>query len=126
MNKKISRLLTEASIQEFSRLQQMTPMDDLSMEMLELAMAQFSKALAINKEELKGAAPAFAALGLQDEELRKLDIGAALERVAQAMSQAKDNTKKAACALAIFGKNGVRILPYLECFASKKIINHHS
>lgn len=90
-----------------------TDVDTLSNGMVRLASA-LSKA----DDESKGAGKAFAALGLDPEKLRTKDTADALLEVAKAFATIQDGSSKTALAVAVFGKAGAQLLPYLNDLAS--------
>lgn len=80
---------------------------------LSTGMVRLSVALSKADDESKGAGKAFAALGLDPAKLRTKDTADALLDVAKAFSTIQDGSSKTALAVAVFGKAGAQLLPYL-------------
>ncbi|MBN3756071.1 hypothetical protein G3N95_24235 [Paraburkholderia sp. Tr-20389] len=84
-------------------------LDDLT-----TAFKGLNKSLLESRDPLSDSAAAFKALGLNAEELRKMDPGKAFEEIAAVFPQFADGAEKAAVATQLFGKQGQALIPLLN------------
>jgi len=70
-------------------------------------------------DESKAAGAALAALGIPIEQFKQLKPEDQLEAVAKAMGGFKDGTDKTAVAIALFGKAGAEMLPFLKALGAE-------
>lgn len=78
------------------------------------ASVKLTKNLSGVDDESKAAGAALAALGIPIKEFKALDPATQIEVVAKAMAGFDDGTQKVAVALALFGKSGAQLLPFLK------------
>ncbi len=86
----------------------------INLETLAQSMSKMAKGLTVNVEETKGAGQALAALGLNVEEFRALKPAEQMLELADSFSQVEDGGTKTAAAMAIFGKQGAAMIPFLN------------
>ncbi|MBB5469374.1 hypothetical protein HDG32_005521 [Paraburkholderia sp. CI2] len=73
-----------------------------------------NKALLESRDPMSASAAAFKALGLNAQQLRSMDPGAAFEEIAQAVSGFADGAEKAAVMTQLFGKQGQALIPLMN------------
>jgi hypothetical protein len=78
------------------------------------ASVKLTKGLTGVDDESKAAGAAIAALGLNLDDFKKLAPEAQIEAVAKAMAGFANTTDKTAIAVALFGKSGAELLPFLK------------
>ncbi len=84
------------------------------MDTLAAASVKLTKGLTGVDDETKDAGAAITALGLDIEAFKKLAPADQFEEVGRALARFKDSTEKTAVAVALFGKSGAEILPFLK------------
>lgn len=85
-----------------------------SMETVVSASAKLTKGLTGVDDESKAAGSAIAALGLSIKDFKALAPADQMEAVAKALAGFKDGAEKTAVAMALFGKSGAELLPFLK------------
>lgn len=83
------------------------------------ASVKLTAALSRIDDEGQGAGKALAALGLPLEEFKRLNPVAQLEAVADALAGFEDGAGKTAVAVALFGKSGADLIPFLNDLADR-------
>lgn len=83
------------------------------------AMNKLTKGLVTTEDETKDAGAALAALGIPLKEFKALDPAAQIETVAKALAGFQDGAAKSAVAMALFGKAGAELLPFLKELAAE-------
>ncbi len=83
------------------------------------ALNKLTKGLVTTEDETKDAGAALAALGLPIKEFKALDPATQLETVAKALAGFEDGASKTAVAMALFGKSGAALLPFLKELAAE-------
>lgn len=86
----------------------------ISMEVIADASARLTKNLTGLDDESKDAGAAIAALGLDLKTFKDLKFADQLEAVGRALNGFQDGAEKTAVALALFGKSGAQLLPFLK------------
>jgi hypothetical protein len=81
------------------------------------ASVKLTDALAKADDESKGVGAALAAINVPLDEFKQLDPVAQLERVAQALAGFEDGAGKTAVAVALFGRAGAELIPFLNDLA---------
>jgi hypothetical protein len=114
---------TGASVEQLSKLERVAKVSGTSLDTVEMSLVRLAKALHSTDEESKGADKALKAIGLSVDELKGLDTGAALQKVAEALAKYEDGAGKTAIALDLLGKSGAQALPYLKDLAEAGEIN---
>lgn len=110
---------TGASVENLSALAGVAKIGGHDLGLVESSLQKLAKALHGTGEESKGAASALEALGLSAEDLRGKDTAEAMLDVAKALDQFKDGSGKTAAAIALLGKNGAALLPFLKDLAEQ-------
>lgn len=85
-----------------------------AMDSISGASVKLTKNLAAVKSETDPVVRAIESLGISFEEFKKLTPVNQLETVARAMDGFQDSSSKTAVALALFGKSGAELLPFLH------------
>lgn len=111
---------TGASVEKLSQLQQVAKIGGQDFAGVTDLITKMSRALsgAGADNEAKGVGAGLAAIGLQAEELRRLDPADALKRIALALNNYNDSGDKTAIVQAILGKSAAEYLPYLKDLAT--------
>lgn len=78
------------------------------------AMVKLTKNMTGVDDESKAAGAALTALGLSIKDFKALDPASQMEAVAKALAGFQDGAAKTAVALALFGKTGAQLLPFLK------------
>ena len=85
-----------------------------SMETVVSASTKLTKGLSGVDDESKAAGAAIAALGLNIKDFKALAPADQMEAVAKALGNFQDGAEKTAVAMALFGKTGADLLPFLK------------
>lgn len=101
----------------FASLQTAMDASGASGEQVAGAMVKLTTNLAKLDDQSKGAGKALAALGIPLDEFKSLRPDEQLERVAKALSGFEDGAAKSAVAVALFGKQGAELMPFLNDLA---------
>lgn len=111
---------TGASAEALSVLQVAASTADVTAEQLTGALIKQGKILnEIATGGGKDAAKALEDLGLNAEELRRMDPGVAFGRIAEKLGAIEDSGRKSALSLQIWGKSGAELLPLLNDLATE-------
>lgn len=86
----------------------------VSLETIASASIRLSASLVEVNDESRAAGAAIKALGIDLETFKALKPEDQLDLVAKRMAQFEDNTNKTAVAVALFGKSGAQLLPFLK------------
>lgn len=105
---------TGISIEALSELQFATEQSGASLEVLEIALKMMAKNLLSAADGSKEAAGAFEALGLDLTALLNLSPEEQFTKIAMAVADIEDPTRRAGLALKVFGKSGTNLLPLLS------------
>jgi len=89
----------------------------VSLDQMASASVKLTTALAKTDEEGKGVAQAVKALGLEFNSFKALAPVDQIEAVAKAMAGFEDGASKTAVAVALFGKSGAELMPFLNDLA---------
>ncbi len=90
-----------------------------NMDAIAQASIKLTKNLTGVDDESKAAGAALAALGIPIKDFKALDPATQIEAVAKALSVFQDGAGKTAVALALFGKAGADVLPFLKELAAQ-------
>jgi hypothetical protein len=85
-----------------------------SVDAVAAASVRLSVGLSKVDDESKGAGKALADIGIELEEFRKLDPATQMDTVAKALAGVEDGADKTAIAVALYGKAGAELLPFLK------------
>lgn len=110
---------TGASVENLSALKAVAKVSDFDFTEVESALVRLNKALHGTDDESKGAGKALAALGLDLQTLRDMDPAEAMLALAKAQESFADGGGKSAAMMAILGKNGAALIPYLKDLAEQ-------
>jgi len=111
-------VVTGTTTENISALVSVAKLSGTEVGQLEAGMVRLAATLSKAGEESKGAGKAFSLLELDPDQLRSMDTAKALQEVAKAFSEVEEGSSKTALAVAIFGKAGAELLPYLEDLAA--------
>lgn len=109
---------TGASVEALSAIKGVAKLTDMSIDSVGSAMNKLSKNMATASEDGKGAAQAVKALGLNFEQFKRLSPNEQMMAVAKSMDEFADGGGKAAAAMALYGKEGARMIPFLKDLAT--------
>ena len=109
---------TGATVEALSGMAEVGRLSDVSAQMIGSAMNKLAKNLAGASEESKGTGKAIEALGINFDAFKKLNPEEQMQAVAKAMGNSADGSGKAAVAMALYGKEGVKMLPFLKDLAT--------
>lgn len=110
---------TGASVENLSALVGVAKIGGHDLGTMEAGLQKLAKALHTTDDETKGAGKALAAIGLSMEDLSRLDTADAMLKVAQSLAEFENGSAKTAVAIALLGKNGAAMLPFLNDLAEK-------
>lgn len=113
---------TGASVEALSRLSQQAFISGTEIGTVETALVRLAKGLSGTDEESAGARRALAALGLEASKLRNLDTADALTEIALKLNEFRDSAGKTAIAVALFGRSGAQVLPFLKDLANDQAL----
>lgn len=108
---------TGASVESLSALIAVGKLSGASAEQITGAMNKLAKGLAVSNEESRGAAEALKALGINFGEFQALTPDEKIVALSKSMSNFADGSGKSAAAMALLGKSGAELLPYLKDLA---------
>lgn len=114
---------TGATVEQLSSLAAQAKISGTDMATVEQGIIRLNNALAGGDDETKGAARALAAIGLESENLRRLDPAEAYRQVAEALGKFADGGGKTAVAMAILGKSAAQQLPFMKDLAEAGRLN---
>jgi hypothetical protein len=111
---------TGASVEALSRFERVIAVTGAgSLDMVGAGLAKLAKNISMAGEDSAKSAAAFQALGL-DMKAFGNDTGRAMEEVALKLNQYQDGLNKTALAMAIFGRSGAQMLPFLKELAENQ------
>lgn len=85
--------------------------------LLQGGMVKLAKSMTEVSDKTSNAGAAFAALGIDPEELKLLDTSDAFKQLADRLNEYEDGATKTALATALLGKSGAQLLPYMKDLA---------
>lgn len=85
-----------------------------SLDSIAEASVKLTKNLQGVDDESKAAGAALAALGIPIAEFKRLNPGEQIEAISEALAGFADGPEKTAAAIALFGKSGAQLLPFLK------------
>lgn len=109
---------TGASVESLSKFGDVGRLSGVTAEQVGDAMNKLAKGMVGATEDSKGVAQAIKALGLDFDAFRALDPDKQMIAVAKAMDGFADGSGKSAAAMALFGKTGAELLPFMADLAS--------
>lgn len=111
-------IVTGTTTEKISGLAGVARLSGTEIDQVQAAMVRLSAGLAKANDETKGMGAAFSALQIDPQKLRAMDTADALQTVAKSFAQIEEGSSKTALAVAIFGRAGAEILPYLQELAT--------
>lgn len=114
---------TGASVSSLSALKGVGKLTETGIDSVTNAMGKFAKGLAGVDEESKGVPMALKAIGLDFERIKTMRPEDAMLAVAKAMEGFEDGTGKASVAMALYGKEGAKMIPFLKDLATVGELN---
>lgn len=114
---------TGVSVEALSGLASVGKLSDVSLDMIAGSANKMSKNLSSATEEGKGAAAALRAMNIDFESFRNLSPDQQMLTVANAMENFADGGGKTAAAMALMGKEGAAMIPFLKDLAAQGEIN---
>ncbi|MBC3927772.1 hypothetical protein [Undibacterium sp. CY21W] len=114
---------TGASVESLSALASVGKMTDTSLDTIAGTMNKLSKNMATADEDGKGAAAAIKALGIDFDSFRKMSPDQQMLTVAKAMDNFADGGGKSAAAMALMGKEGAAMIPFMKDLAAVGELN---
>jgi hypothetical protein len=111
------RMQTGSTVEALSGLMAVGKFNNMGPEQIGAAMNKLASNLASATEEGKGAGKALEALGIDFDRFKLMRPEEQMQTVAKAMAGFEDGTGKAAVAMALYGKQGAQMLPFLHDLA---------
>ncbi|MBT2333627.1 hypothetical protein J7E49_06880 [Variovorax paradoxus] len=108
---------TGESASNIASLQTASDLSGVSLDTVAAASIRLTTALSKTDDESKLVAKGIKALGLNFDEFKKQSPAQQLDSVAKAMAGFQDGSEKSAAAVAIFGKAGAELIPFLNDLA---------
>jgi hypothetical protein len=105
---------TGATVEALSALGSIGKTSDTSLETISQAMNKLAKNMAGATEDTKGAGKALEAIGIDFTTFKSLSPEDQMKAVADAMGQFADGSGKSAVAMALYGKEGAKLIPFLK------------
>lgn len=112
------RMQTGATVESLSALVAVGKFNNMGPEQIGAAMNKLASNLAGATEESKGTGKALDALGIDFDKFKQMRPEEQMQTVAKAMAKVEDGTGKSAVAMALYGKQGAEMLPFLSDLAS--------
>ena len=109
---------TGATVEALSGLAEVGKFNDMGPEKIGAAMNMLTRNLAGATEESKGTGAAIRALGLDMGEFRNMKPEEQMQAVATALDGVQDGAGKSAVMMALYGKEGAQMLPFMKDLAS--------
>lgn len=108
---------TGATVEALSGLAEIGKYSDIAADQIAGAMNKLAKNMAGATEESKGTGKALEALGIDFDSFKNLRPEEQMRTVAEAMGKFEDGTGKSAVAMALYGKEGAALLPFMKDLA---------
>lgn len=103
--------------ENFASLKKASDVSGVSLDGVAAASVKLTAALSKTDEDGQGAAKAIKALGLNFDDFKKQSPAEQMDTVAKSLAGFKDGAEKTAVAVALFGKSGADLLPFLNDLA---------
>lgn len=108
---------TGASVESLSAMTEVGKLSGVSIETIAGAMNKMSKGMAVANEESKGAGQALKALGIDFDSFQSMSPDDQMMTLAKAMGEFEDGGAKSAVAMALMGREGAKMLPFMADLA---------
>ena len=109
---------TGVTVEALSALEEIGKYTDTSLDTIASTMNKLSKNSAVMTEEGKGAGAALRALGIDFDSFRNMSPDEQMMTVAKAMDNFSDGGGKSAAAMALMGKEGAALIPFMKDLAA--------
>lgn len=109
---------TGSTVDALSGLAEIGKFNDMGPEKIGAAMNMLTRNLASATEESKGAGAALQALGMNVEQFRSLKPEDQMQAIAKALDGVQDGASKSAVMMALYGREGANMLPFMKDLAS--------
>lgn len=109
---------TGATVEALSGLLEIGRFNNMGPEQLGKAMNVLTKNLSAATDESAGTAAALKALHLDFDRFRTLRPEEQMQQIASALGEVRDGSGKAAVMMALYGKEGAKMLPFMKDLAS--------
>ena len=103
--------------ENLASLKKASDVSGVSMDSIAAASVKLTAALSKTDEEGQGAAKAIKALGLDFNDFKKLSPVDQIDTLAKSFNKFEDGANKTATAVALFGKSGAEVIPFLNDLA---------
>lgn len=110
---------TGASVAALTAFRSVAATTNTSIEGIAGAMNKMAKGMAVANEDSRGIGQAVQALGLDFNQLKSMRPEDQMLAVAKAMDGFQDGAGKSAAAMALYGKEGAKMLPFLKDLADE-------
>ena len=111
-------IMTGATVESLSALSQIGALSDVSLQMITGSMNKLAKGMSGTTEESKGVGMALKALNIDFNQFKSLSPEQQMQAVAKAMGGFADGAGKSAIAMALYGKEGAKLLPFMADLAT--------
>lgn len=115
---------TGMTVESLSGMQSIAKLSSTSLDTIASASNKLALALSGASEDSKGASAAIEALGIDFKTFSALSPEERLLATSKAMNEFKDGSDKSAAAMALFGKAGAEMLPFLNDLAEAGKLNY--
>ncbi len=105
---------TGASVEALSAMRGVAKISGTDLDGVAGAMTKLAKNMGALDDDSKDASRALASLGLEAGKIRGMGTDEAMHTIAKAMAGFKDSTDKTAISMALFGKSGAQMIPFLN------------
>ncbi|MFZ6819852.1 hypothetical protein [Undibacterium sp. Ji22W] len=116
-------MATGISVENLSAMASVGKLSDISLDQIASTANKMSKNIAVASEESKGAAGALRALNIDLGTFKKMSPDEQMLAVAKAMDNFADGGGKSAAAMAIMGKEGAAMIPFMKDLAASGELN---
>lgn len=110
---------TGASVAALMQFRDIGATSDTTVQSIGGAMNKLAKGMAVASEESKGIGQAFKAIGIDFTTFKDLAPDVQMLTVARSLDQFQDGAGKSAVAMTLFGKEGAKMLPFLQDLAAE-------
>ena len=105
---------TGSTVEQMGALSRAAKLTGTDFALVETSVIKLTKSLFGADEESGNTARALASIGLSVKDLRALDPAEAFKQIGQRLNGFADSADKTAVAMALFGKSGAQVLPFLK------------
>lgn len=105
---------TGASVEALSAMKPVAELSETSLDTVATAMQKMAKVMPEMSDKSKDASAALKAIGLEGKEIARMNTDEAFRAIAKGMSNVENSAGKTAVAMALFGKSGAQLIPFLN------------